>query len=47
MMIMKTTSDNPWEELPRSYGRGDYNTRMVAPDVNPDAKKDLLGKGTL
>lgn len=45
MMIMKTTSDNPWEELPRSRGRGDYNTRMVAPDVNPDAKRIYWAKG--
>ena len=45
MMIMKTTSGNPWGELPRSYGKGDYNTRMVAPDVNPDAKRIYWAKG--
>lgn len=45
MTTMKTTSDNPWDELPRSDGRGAYNTRMVAGDINPAAKKIYWAKG--
>ena len=44
-MTMKMTSGSPWDELPRSDGRGAYNTKMVAPDVNPGAKKVYWAKG--
>lgn len=44
-MTMKMTSDNPWDELPRSDGRGAYITKMVASDVNPGAKTIYWAKG--
>jgi hypothetical protein len=44
-MTSKTTSSNPWGEIPKSSERDALNTLKVAADLNPNRKKVYWAKG--
>ncbi len=45
MTTSKTTSSNPWREIPKSSERDALNTLKVAADLNPNRKRTFWAKG--